>query len=323
LIAALHIELLRALVTQGTQSGAALAERLGVTRARVSQLVRDLNVSGATIASGRSGYAAAFPSAMLDGQQCAAGTGWAVSVEPILESTNASLLQRGLVAGQRPPALLTEWQTGGRGRRGRAWASAPGGSVLLSVGWQFAGGAAMLAGLSLVVGIAIVDALAQCGATDLKLKWPNDVLWHGLKCGGVLIELGGDALGPTTAVIGIGLNVHLPERAREAIDQAVTDLSHSAPQVRWDRNDLCNALLTGLASTLARFASEGFAPFAARWHALHAHQGASVRAILPDGRALDGIATGVNASGALMLQTAGMNYTLTSADISLRAQQKR
>ncbi len=322
MIAALHIELLRALVTQGALSGAALAEQLGVTRARVSQLVRDLNASGATIATGRGGYAAAFPSTMLEAQQCAANTGWLVSVEPTLASTNASLLQRGMLAGQPPPALLTEWQTGGRGRRGRAWASAPGGSVLLSVGWQFAGGAATLAGLSLVVGLAIVDALSQCGASDLKLKWPNDVLWRGLKCGGVLIELSGDALGPTTAIIGIGLNVHLPEHARQAIDQAVTDLSHCAPQVAWDRNFLCNTLLTALTRTLTQFASAGFAPFTQRWHAVHAHQGAQVRAILPDGQVLEGIATGVNASGALMLQTAKMNYTLTSADVSLRAQPK-
>ncbi len=315
-ISVAHITLLAALVrAQGHVRGAVLAQALGLTRARISQLVGELNTCGADIAATRAGYRAAFPNAMLDAEICAAGTAFAIEIVPTIESTNAALERAGAV---HRSVLLAEWQAQGRGRRGRAWQGAPGGSILLSVAWQFAGGAASLSGLSLLVGLAVAQALDTCGADSVQLKWPNDIVWRGQKLGGVLIGLSGDALGPTTAVIGIGLNVHLPEEARSEIDQAVTDLSQIAQQVAWNRNTVVNALLKALEMQLDAFASHGFAPVASQWRALHAFEGKPTRALLPDQSLIDADATTVDDTGALVLKRGAMTHTLHSAEISLR-----
>ena len=316
MIAEIHIALLGCLAGAAQTSGEALAQQLGVTRARVSQLVRELNACGAAITSSRAGYRAIFPISMLGGSFCAAGIApWKVYIAPSCASTNAMLIQSGATHGS---VQLAEWQSTGRGRRGRTWTGAPGGSILMSAAWQFSGGAATLAGLSLAVGVAITIALESCGAKDILLKWPNDIVWRGQKLGGVLIELSGDALGPTNAVIGIGLNVHLPAAARSEIEQAVTDLSTIAPQVTWDRNQVVSAVLAKLASTLTQFAHAGFAPFAQSWRARDAFAGKPVLARLPDGNVLEGEHADIDEQGALLLKRDNQTHVLNSAEVSLR-----
>ena len=316
MIAEIHIALLGCLAGGAQKSGEALAAQLGVTRARVSQLVRELNACGADITSSRAGYHAIFPISMLNATYCAAGIEpWKVAITPICASTNATLIQSGATHGS---VQLAEWQSTGRGRRGRAWTGAPGGSILMSAAWQFSGGAATLAGLSLAVGVAVTEALETCGARDVQLKWPNDIVWRGQKLGGVLIELSGDALGPTNAVIGIGLNVHLPAAARADIEQAVTDLSTLAPQVPWDRNTVVAALLAALATTLNQFAHVGFAPFAQAWRARDAFAGRPVLARLPDGSVLEGERADIDDNGALLLKRDHQTHVLNSAEVSLR-----
>ena len=154
-------------------------------------------------------------------------------------------------------ALAAEWQTAGRGRRGRTWTAVAGGSLTFSLGWKFEQGAGFLAGLSLAVGVAVVRALESEGFKDVALKWPNDLIHRHLKVGGILIELNGDALGPTTTVIGVGLNVRLPPSARKDIPVPVTDLAsvagRKAPPI--DRNRLLAALLAELAAVLDLYAS--------------------------------------------------------------------
>ena len=111
--------------------------------------------------------------------------------------------------------LAAELQTRGRGRRGRSWHTGLGGALTFSVLWRFEQGVGALHGLSLAVSVALVRALRSLGATETMVKWPNDVLWRQQKLAGVLIELQGDVMGPSAAVIGIGINVRLDEKVRE------------------------------------------------------------------------------------------------------------
>ena len=121
--------------------------------------------------------------------------------------------------------LAAEWQTAGRGRRGKAWTAVAGGSLTFSLGWRYEQGAGFLAGLSLAVGVAVVKALEAEGLAGVELKWPNDLVHRHLKVGGILVELNGDALGPSTVVVGVGLNVRLPAEVRRNIEQPVSDLT--------------------------------------------------------------------------------------------------
>src|SRR5439155_1732018 len=136
--------------------------------------------------------------------------------------------------------LAAEWQSAGRGRRGRVWSAVAGGSLTFSFGWRYEQGAGFMAGLSLAVGVAIVHALEAEGLAGVELKWPNDLIYRHLKVGGILVELNGDALGPSTVVVGVGLNVRLPLSIKRDIAQPVSDLTAVAGRgaATIDRNRL-------------------------------------------------------------------------------------
>ena len=105
----------------------------------------------------------------------------------------------------------------------------PGAASRFSLGWRFEQGAGFLAGLSLAVGVAVARALEDEGFANIALKWPNDLIHRHLKVGGILIELNGDALGPSVAVIGIGLNVRLPRERQGATSRTRSPISRTSP----------------------------------------------------------------------------------------------
>jgi BirA family biotin operon repressor/biotin-[acetyl-CoA-carboxylase] ligase len=323
---------LRQLADGNFLSGEELAAKVGLTRARVSQVLKDAESAGLALERIRGrGYRLLEPPnflapdavrtrlATLDAER---GVATRVTVEVVdeIDSTSSELMRRMQRRDIHGMALAAEWQTAGRGRRGRTWTGVFGGSLTFSLGWRFEQGAGFLAGLSLAVGVAVARALEAEGFTGVALKWPNDLIHRHLKFGGILIELNGDALGPSTTVIGVGLNVRLPAAARKDIAQPVTDLAtvagRKAPAI--DRNRLFARLLGELAEVLVRYAREGFAPFAAEWQHRHAYQGKVVRLLLPDGATVTGKVAGVDASGALVLADGPRRARFLSGEITLR-----
>ena len=153
-----------------------------------------------------------------------------------------------------PLVLLAERQTGGRGRRGREWTSPLAAHLYLSLSRQFGGGLARLGGLSLVAGIAAAEALQELGFSGVRLKWPNDLVVtdaEGVlrKLGGILVEGGGEHAGPVRAVIGLGINVRMPEVVAARIDQPWCDLSTLAGSMSAPtRNTVAAAVLARLAA---------------------------------------------------------------------------
>src|SRR6266699_5914565 len=146
---------------------------------------------------------------------------------------------------------------------------------------------------SLAVGLALAAALDAEGFADIALKWPNDLLHDGRKLGGILVELSGDALGPSIAVIGVGLNVRLPPLARREIGQPVADLASMAPGRTIDRNALLARIATGLVAMLEAYTVAGFTPLRAAWQRRHALQKKPVQVLLPDGGRVRGEVYGV------------------------------
>src|SRR5690606_21918768 len=147
-------------------------------------------------------------------------------------------------------------QSGGRGRRGRGWESPLAASLYLSLARRFDSGLARLGGLGLVAGLAAAEVLHARGFGQVRLKWPNDrgVAAPGgslQKLGGRLVEGGGATAGPVRAVVGIGVNVRMPDSAARAIDQPWVDLHALAGESVPKRNDLAAALLARLVPALA------------------------------------------------------------------------
>ena len=233
----------------------------------------------------------------MNAQLIASLAGGIVAVEVVQEtgSTNADLLARAATLDGNL-LLVAERQNAGRGRAGRSWLSCEGGSLTFSLAWKFALPVHALAGLPLAVGVALAEALAALNVT-VRLKWPNDLLKDGAKLGGVLIETQGAGSQAVWAVIGVGLNLDLPDELEARIDRP----SASAPWLaRMERNALVAALLEHLAAALHQFEQAGFGAFSARWNRLHAYQCRAV-VILDGGATLhEGIAAGVDERGALL-----------------------
>jgi BirA family biotin operon repressor/biotin-[acetyl-CoA-carboxylase] ligase len=238
-----------------------------------------------------------------------------VSVELVAEtgSTNADLLAR--APGLESPVLLVaEHQTAGRGRAGRSWLSAPGHSLTFSLAWKFDGGLHRLTGLPLAVGTALAETLGRLGQ-PVQLKWPNDVLKDGDKLAGILVETAAASDGAAWAVIGIGLNLAMPDELEQQIGRPVAAVPWLA---RMDRDTLLAAVLDGLFDALRLFERSGFTAFTARWNLLHGWQGQLVT-IIDRGEVLhEGLAAGVDDAGRLLLDTESGRVAIVAGDVSLR-----
>src|SRR5687768_256770 len=292
---ALTFQALRLLADGEFRSGEEMARSLGVSRASVWNALHGLDAAGVELYRVRGrGYKLATPLALLEYEIVlrhlgAGASKFGIQLLDVAESTNTLLLQRAQGGAPTGTMIAAEWQTNGRGRRGRAWHSALGAALTFSLLWRFQQGAGFLAGLSLAAGVALCRALSNLGVRDASLKWPNDILWRGRKLAGILIELHGDMLGPSAAVIGIGLNCRLPDALRERIGQPAADLAE-ASGVPPDRNRALAVMLLELERMLVTFAADGFATVRDEWHRRHVHQGKTVRLALPDGSAIDGVA---------------------------------
>jgi BirA family biotin operon repressor/biotin-[acetyl-CoA-carboxylase] ligase len=238
-----------------------------------------------------------------------------VAVEVVAEtgSTNADLLARA-PALTAPVLLVAEHQTAGRGRAGRSWLSSPGHSLTFSLAWKFDGGVQKLTGLPLAVGTALAETLGRLGQ-PVQLKWPNDVLKDGDKLAGILVETAPAPDGAVWAVIGIGLNLAMPDELEQQIGRSVAAVPWLA---RMERDTLLAAILDGLAEALRLFDQRGFSAFSARWNLLHGWQGQPVT-ILDRGEVLhEGLAAGVDDAGRLLLDTDRGRTAIVAGDVSLR-----
>lgn len=319
----LSLPVLRLMTDGRFHSGEAIARALGVSRGTVWNALRDMGALGIQVhrVPGR-GYQLAEPiqwldAALIERLLAEARVPLTLEVLDCVASTNTELLARVAQGAPHGLTLAAEVQTAGRGRAGRPWYAVLGGSLAFSLLWRFEHGVGALRGLSPAVGLAIARALEAQGARGIQLKWPNDLVYRGRKLAGILIEVQGDALGPTAAVIGIGLNVRVPADLAVRAGQPVASLT-SLPGFKPDRSRLLAALLIALYRTLERFAVEGFAPLRREWEARHAYHRLRVRVTMPDGRTEEGVVWGVGEGGELLLDTGRGRRRLAAGEVSLR-----
>src|SRR5437762_1526743 len=234
-------------------------------------------------------------------------------------STNSVLLERANPPSALSEVFLAEYQTAGRGRRGRAWQASPGGAICLSLSWTFREVPRDLGALSLVIGVCALRALRELGVVGAGLKWPNDLLLGERKLGGVLIELRAESAGPACVVIGIGLNMALGAALLQRISEsgmAATDL-RSAGLAEPSRNSVAAALVSACLRGLRAFEREGLTPFIAEWQAADALRGRSVDVSAADGIA-HGLARGVDVHGALLVETPQGVRRFIAGDVTVR-----
>jgi BirA family biotin operon repressor/biotin-[acetyl-CoA-carboxylase] ligase len=298
-------------------SGQALGVALGISRSAVWKQLQHLEAElGLNIHKVRGrGYQLADPLMLLDAEKIAVSTpGWPISIFDSIDSTNAEAL-RAVDHGQTAPFLvLAERQVSGRGRRGRKWASPFAENLYYSLVLRIDGGMRRLEGLSLVVGLAVMQTLRKAGVPDAGLKWPNDVLVGDKKIAGILLELVGDPADVCHVVLGIGINVNM--QATDEVDQRWTSVRLESGRI-CDRNVLAAELNSQLRAYLQRHESEGFSGLQAEWEANHLWQGRPV-SLIAGVNQIEGVVQGIDNQGALRLKVNGVEKVFSGGELSLR-----
>ena len=320
------MELLLRLADGALHSGEELAAALDVSRAAIWKRVQQLEEWGIAVeAKPGSGYQLESQIDLLDTAVIRAKLPQEVlerlrnlEVHEVLDSTSDRLLAAEELPPGRFDACLAEFQSAGRGRRGRSWVAPFASGLCVSVNWSYRDAPATLGALSLAAGVAALRALRRLGFANLSLKWPNDIVHCDGKLGGILIDLRGEAAGPAYFVVGIGINVRLPRATRERLRTGgveAVDLASlgNAPS----RNDAAAVLIAELTQALLEFGARGMTAFADEWQGADALAGRPVR-VHHGGQVLDGLARGVDADGALLLDIDGASRRILSGEVSVR-----
>jgi BirA family biotin operon repressor/biotin-[acetyl-CoA-carboxylase] ligase len=305
-------------------SGEALGDRLGMSRAAVWKQLRKLVEWGIEVEScRRRGYRIPGGLSLLDVARIrpqlteeAVLVLDRIEVHQQLDSTNALAMQNTQRGPSSGSVFLAEYQSAGKGRRGRNWVSPYGRNIYMSAVQGFNRGVAAAEGLSLAVGVAVVKSLTAMGCSELGLKWPNDILWSGRKLGGILLEISGDPAGVCEVVVGIGINVQMSAREGTAVDQAWVNLSEISGQLL-DRNAVVANILNDLLPMLASYEQCGFRHYRDAWEALDCYGDEMVTLVAGDA-STSGRTRGVTDGGALRIETPDGIQIFSGGEMSLR-----
>jgi len=246
-----------------------------------------------------------------------------VQLYDYIDSTNSAMLRRHEVrrhevrrhsqAGAANHLILTEFQSAGRGRRGKVWLGDYGRNIAMTLGIELQTNLNALGGLSSVVGLALLQALELEGV-HAQLKWPNDVWVKEQKLAGILVELVPTKTG-TLAVVGIGINADLTNAQASKIDQSVTSLRRLGASI--SRDDLVVAVCTSLLENFDVYSRDGFAPFLEAFDSAHCLQDQAAILVL-GGESQEGIVRGVDITGGLRIEQNGVTRVVSSGEVSLR-----
>lgn len=314
--------IIKALAAGDFVSGQQIGEQLNISRAAISNHIKVLIEMGLDIYSvtGK-GYKLSKPLNLLCQQKIIQGLQQEdlqldVEVHRLLDSTNNYLLNRLPNNLSQGLVCLAEYQSAGRGRRGRQWISPFGSQLYLSMYWYLEQGLSGAMGLSIVAALAVSDAIYELTSLQVQLKWPNDIYLEGVKLAGILIDLEGQALEPSHSVIGIGLNLNMPAKSAQAIDQKWTDLqTHFDGEI--DRNILASIIIRCLFKRLNQHQREGLSAMLDDWHKHDFYLQRRVMLITGE-KSTHGICHGINNQGALMLEIDGQVKPIYGGEVSLR-----
>jgi BirA family transcriptional regulator, biotin operon repressor / biotin---[acetyl-CoA-carboxylase] ligase len=308
------LKLINILADGQFHSGEELANLFGITRAGINKYIKVLREWGITLSSVQGkGYCLALPIDLFDKTKIDHyyhGDSH-VEVLPIIDSTNQYLLNN-IETLKTGDSCVAEFQSQGRGRRGRQWFAPFGSNLYFSMYWRLDQGIAAAMGLSLVVGIVIADTLRDISGQDIKVKWPNDLYLNDQKLAGILVELAGKTGDCAHVVIGVGVNLMMTNPDLNIVNQKWANLG------KVDRNLLVAKVARNLKAKLADFEQYGLTPFLDDWQRLDNFANRPVKLLIGD-EVVRGIAKGINQQGALLLEQNGKTNTFVGGEISLRS----
>ncbi|MBN6363591.1 bifunctional biotin--[acetyl-CoA-carboxylase] ligase/biotin operon repressor BirA [Providencia huaxiensis] len=297
------LQLIDILADAQVHSGEQLGEQLGMTRSAINKHIKTLRSWGLNIETiAGKGYKLPYQINLLSKEAIKKQVdGLNIIVEPVIDSTNQYMLERinSLKSGD---TCLAEYQSAGRGRRGRQWISPFGCNLYLSMYWKLDQGPAAAVGLSLVVGIVIAEALNKISQDKVKVKWPNDLYMNDKKLAGILVELTGKTGDAAHIIIGIGINIGMNKNNIEDANTITQEWSSLRDEVEnIERNELSANIIKSLRKSLVIFEREGLKPFLERWFKLDNFLNRPVKLLIGND-IITGVERGINDQGALLLQ---------------------
>ncbi|HCH50374.1 MAG TPA: biotin--[acetyl-CoA-carboxylase] synthetase [Proteus sp.] len=297
-------------------SGEQLGEYLGMSRAGINKHIQTLRGWGIEIQTvAGKGYQLDAPMNLLSNDRVNQNIkGNPAQVIPVIDSTNQYLIQR-IAELKSGDVCIAEYQSAGRGRRGRQWISPFGRNLYLSMYWKLDQGPAAAIGLSLVVGVILAEVLKKLGADGVKVKWPNDLYLNDKKLSGILVELTGKTGDVAHIVTGIGINISMSKNQNEAINQQWVNLEQVG--IKIDRNNLACEITNALREAFVQFEKQGLSVFIERWKSLDNFMNRRVKLIIGE-KEIFGIAKGINEQGALLLEQDNQIIPYIGGEISLR-----
>lgn len=319
----LKIEIAAILADGKSHSGEELGKQFNVSRTAISNHIKRLTELGLDIFSVHGkGYRIAESLALLNKDKINDSLIKPVPLEvfPIIDSTNSYLMsqvrQQQIVNNGH--TVIAECQTAGRGRRGRVWVSPFGSHLYFSQYRRIEDGLAAAAGLSLAVGLAVKFACDEVSGSQLALKWPNDLLSDGKKVAGILVEAEGQSDGVCHIIIGVGINVDMPQQLAKEIDQPWNDLNTIAGAVI-DRNELAAALCKHLQIIMEEYQLNKLDNLYHQWNQYNAFQNQLVT-ITSNKTEQIGRCIGIDRTGALVLEDpeSSVRSKVYGGEVSLR-----
>lgn len=241
---------------------------------------------------------------------------FSLTVRDIVGSTN-DVAAKQLDGTTDLAVCLAEYQENGRGRRGRSWQSPPGAGLVASIGWRTTIGVSALQGLSLAVGVVIVEVMESLGFSGLALKWPNDIVSVKGKVGGILIELSGEIDGPSQVVIGVGLNLYDSIKLVDYPADALMPMTEDSARCAESRHRITLEVLNAVMSLIERFPTVGFSEWRARWIQRDFYRDREV-VLLGYQEPVFGIARGVDATGGLLVENDKGLVVYSGGELSMR-----
>lgn len=237
-----------------------------------------------------------------------------------IDSTNLEarrLISQGFGHGT---VILAETQLAGRGRLGRTWVSAKGTGLWFSVILTPKGGMQQASQYSFVMAVAVAEGIRAVTGLEAKVKWPNDIVLHGKKVCGILLELAAEPNQAVQLIAGIGINANQqPDDFPEEVQAKATSLAIETGR-ELDRQALLDAVLRQITDNLALLERQGFDAIRERWLALSCVMGKKVQILQHGDAILHGTAVGLAEDGALLVETKSGIVPILAGDVSLRAE---
>lgn len=300
-------------------SGNIIAQELEISRAAVWKAIKKLQAYNIPITTYKDGYKLNCQLSLLNKnliiKQLKKTKDFKLEIFETIESTNHYYLDNHHSEPNKINICLAEFQSLGKGRMGKKWLSPFGHNICLSVCKIINTDLSKLGGLSLAISLAIAKTLKEFMKNDeIKVKWPNDIIYKKQKLSGNLIQVMSEQNGMCKVVIGIGINVNTDQKNQKNITQAWTSLKEITRH-NINRNILAAKLIDNISECLEIFVENGFEPFMKKWEANDFFFNKEVALIYKD-KNIVGLEKGIDKYGHLLLEIDGVTKSYSCGETS-------